>query len=56
LWRPKILLGRYGTPHEMGELAVFLSSNAATWITGQVFTIDGGMAARGNYPVRNSEK
>lgn len=49
LWLPKILLGRYGNPNEIGELAVFLSSNAAAWITGQVFTIDGGMTARGNY-------
>lgn len=53
LWMPKILLGRYGTPHEIGELAVFLSSNLAAWITGQVFTIDGGMTARANFPVRN---
>jgi NAD(P)-dependent dehydrogenase (short-subunit alcohol dehydrogenase family) len=53
LWNPKILLGRYGTPNDIAELAVFLSSNAATWITGQVFTIDGGMTARGNFPIRN---
>jgi glucose 1-dehydrogenase len=49
LWMQKILLGRYGTTNETGELAVFLSSNAATWITGQIFTIDGGMTARGNF-------
>ena len=45
----KFYLGRYGTTNEIGELAVFLSSNAADWITGQVFTIDGGMTARGNF-------
>lgn len=53
LWMQKILLGRYGTTSEIGELAVFLSSNAAAWITGQVFTIDGGMTVRGNFPMRN---
>jgi len=50
LWMPKILLGRYGTTDEIGELAVFLSSDAAAWMTGQVLTIDGGTTARGNYP------
>lgn len=49
----KILLGRYGTTNEIGELAIFLSSSSASWITGQVFTIDGGMTARGNFPMRN---
>ncbi|MEB3886666.1 SDR family oxidoreductase [Lyngbya sp. CCY1209] len=49
-WMPKILLGRYGTTDEIGELAVFLSSDAAAWMTGQVLTIDGGTTARGNYP------
>ena len=49
LWLPKILLKRYGTTNEIGELAVYLSSNLAAWITGQVFTIDGGTTARGNY-------
>ena len=45
----KILLGRYGEPNEIAELAVYLSSNAAAWIIGQVFTIDGGITERGNY-------
>jgi len=54
LWTQQILLGRYGTTHEIGELAVFLSSNAAAWITGQTFTIDGGMTARGHFPTRES--
>lgn len=50
LWMPKILSGRYGTTDEIGELAVFLSSDAAAWMTGQILTIDGGTTARGNYP------
>ena len=34
--------GRLGTPFEVGALAVFLASNAANHITGDIITIDGG--------------
>jgi NAD(P)-dependent dehydrogenase (short-subunit alcohol dehydrogenase family) len=34
--------GRLGTPLEVGALAVFLASDAANHITGDVITIDGG--------------
>ncbi len=37
-----IPLGRIGTPEDVGNLAVFLASDAAAWITGEVFRIDGG--------------
>ena len=37
-----IPLGRIGTPEDVGSLAVFLASDAASWITGEVFRIDGG--------------
>jgi NAD(P)-dependent dehydrogenase (short-subunit alcohol dehydrogenase family) len=35
-------LGRFGTTADVAELACFLSSDAASWITGQVVAIDGG--------------
>ncbi|QCB46754.1 SDR family oxidoreductase [Hydrogenophaga sp. PAMC20947] len=35
-------LGRWGQPHEVAGAAVFLASGAATYITGQTLTIDGG--------------
>jgi NAD(P)-dependent dehydrogenase (short-subunit alcohol dehydrogenase family) len=35
-------LGRFGTTVDVAELACFLSSDAASWITGQVVAIDGG--------------
>lgn len=35
-------LGRLGTPEDMANLATFLLSPEAAWITGQVFAIDGG--------------
>ncbi|MCF8069429.1 MAG: SDR family oxidoreductase [Desulfobacterales bacterium] len=33
---------RAGTPHEVGQLIAFLASDESTYITGQVFVIDGG--------------
>lgn len=38
-----IPLGRYGTSSEVADLAVFLSSDKAQYITGQVINIDGGL-------------
>jgi 3-oxoacyl-[acyl-carrier protein] reductase len=38
-----IPLGRYGEPSEYGKLAVFLCSQANTYITGQSVLVDGGL-------------
>lgn len=38
-----IPLGRYGKPSEYGKLAVFLCSEANTYITGQTVLVDGGL-------------
>jgi 3-oxoacyl-[acyl-carrier protein] reductase len=40
-----ISLRRYGKPEEIAELAAFLASDRASYITGQVIGIDGGMFA-----------
>lgn len=37
-----IPMGRLGEPHEMGPLAVYLASDASSYMTGSVVTIDGG--------------
>jgi 3-oxoacyl-[acyl-carrier protein] reductase len=39
----RIPLGRFGTPEEVAELALFLASDAAAYVTGQVVGINGGM-------------
>jgi 3-oxoacyl-[acyl-carrier protein] reductase len=39
----RIPLGRFGTPEEVAELALFLASDAAAYMTGQVVGINGGM-------------
>ncbi|WP_024821321.1 MULTISPECIES: SDR family oxidoreductase [Aminobacterium] len=39
----QIPLGRYGDPDEYGRLAVFLCSEANSYITGQTILADGGM-------------
>jgi 3-oxoacyl-[acyl-carrier protein] reductase len=36
-------LGRWGTPEEVAEVVNFLASDAASYLTGQIIHIDGGM-------------
>lgn len=43
----KTPLGRLGEPREVALLALFLASSASNFITGQIFTIDGGVMGRG---------
>ena len=38
-------LGRTGRPGELGNVIVFLASSAASYVTGQVLPVDGGMTA-----------
>lgn len=39
--------GRAATPGEIGALAAFLASDLSGYTTGSMFTVDGGMGARG---------
>ncbi|MGD6841806.1 SDR family oxidoreductase [Bacillus infantis] len=41
--KKSIPLNRYGTPEEFAKVAVFLASDANTYMTGSSFLVDGGM-------------
>jgi NAD(P)-dependent dehydrogenase (short-subunit alcohol dehydrogenase family) len=38
--------GRLGEPEDIANLALFLTSDLASWITGETFVIDGGAGVR----------
>jgi NAD(P)-dependent dehydrogenase (short-subunit alcohol dehydrogenase family) len=40
-------LGRLGTPEDVASAVAFLASAEASWITGQVLTLDGGLMSAG---------
>ena len=39
----RIPLGRYGDPAELGRVGAFLLSPAASYVTGAIVPVDGGM-------------
>ena len=42
MFLPKIPLARFGQPEDVGYMALFLATDAASWVTGQHFVVDGG--------------
>jgi NAD(P)-dependent dehydrogenase (short-subunit alcohol dehydrogenase family) len=49
-WMPGILekaaLGRGGQPHEVAEVAAFLASDKASFVSGAIIPVDGGWSAK----------
>jgi NAD(P)-dependent dehydrogenase (short-subunit alcohol dehydrogenase family) len=41
----RVPLGRFGVPEDVASLACFLASDAASWLTGQVIVLDGGISS-----------
>lgn len=41
----RIPMGRFGDPAELAGLAVFLASDASSYLTGQIINVDGGWTA-----------
>lgn len=40
----RIPMGRFGRPEDVAALALFLASDASSWLTGQAIVLDGGIS------------
>lgn len=56
VWGRVIPMGRTGAPEEMIGPAIFLASNESSFVTGQVFAVDGGWVIQGRISEENMEK
>lgn len=41
-WANEMPISRSGEPHEIGDLIVYITSPAASWMTGSIIVLDGG--------------
>ncbi len=46
-WNRAHPIGRFGRPREVADAVVYLASDAASFVTGEILRVDGGLAIRG---------
>ena len=54
--RRAVPLGRWGEPEDIAHMVAFLCSPAASWVTGETFTVSGGMAGISAAPPKRPTK
>jgi len=54
--RKAVPLGRWGEPQDIAQAVVFLCSPSASWITGEVLTVSGGLAGVSAAPPKRPKK
>jgi NAD(P)-dependent dehydrogenase (short-subunit alcohol dehydrogenase family) len=46
-WNRAHPIGRFGQPAEVADAVLYLASDAASFVTGEILRVDGGLAIRG---------